>query len=57
VQFHPEFSDVVMSKYIECRAGAIRGEGLSPGVLVSNVVDTPAASSVLKKFAAVVVDG
>ena len=51
VQFHPEFSGPVMSEYINCRSDAIRGEGLNPDKLLSNVTDTDKARSVLGKFA------
>ena len=50
VQFHPEFSRPVMSKYINYRADAIREEGLDPDELLGLVADTEHAKSVLQKF-------
>jgi len=50
LQFHPEFSAAVTSDYIRYRAGDLRREGLDPDRLMSEVSETEAASSVLKKF-------
>ena len=51
VQFHPEFSVPVMSKYIHYRAEALRDEGLSPDQLQAHIRDTDDAKTVLKVFA------
>lgn len=50
VQYHPEFSVPVMTKYIIYRSDAIREEGLDPDALLEQVRDTNEATSVLKKF-------
>jgi len=50
VQYHPEFSGPVMSKYINYRSDALREEGLDPDQLLSKVTETEQALSVLKKF-------
>jgi len=50
VQFHPEFSAPVMSKYINYRADALRQEGLDPDELLGRVADTEQAKSVLQRF-------
>lgn len=52
VQFHPEFSEPVMSEYIHYRAEALREEGLNPERLLENTIDTEEAKSVLRKFSA-----
>jgi len=52
VQFHPEFSVPVMSKYIQYRAEAIREEGLSPERLLEKTTDAEDAKTVLRQFAA-----
>jgi GMP synthase (glutamine-hydrolysing) len=51
VQFHPEFSGLVMSEYIRYRAKALCEEGLNPEQLLDNTTDTAAAKTVLRKFA------
>jgi len=51
VQYHPEFSGPVMSKYIKFRSSALREEGLNPGQLLIKVTETKQALSVLRKFA------
>jgi GMP synthase (glutamine-hydrolysing) len=50
VQFHPEFSGPVMTKYIKYRAEAIRQEGLEPEELLERVTDTNHAKTVLQRF-------
>jgi len=51
VQYHPEFSGPVMSKYIQYRSDALRKEGLDPEELLAKVTETKQALSVLQKFA------
>ncbi len=50
VQYHPEFSGPIMSKYIKYRSVALREEGLNPDQLLAKVSETEQALSVLKKF-------
>ena len=50
VQFHPEFSAVVMSEYIRFRSEPIREEGLNPEQLLEKTAETLEAKSVLGKF-------
>lgn len=50
VQFHPEFSGVVMSQYIHYRSDAIRAEGLNPEAINAVTTETVEARSVLRKF-------
>ena len=50
VQFHPEFSVPVVSKYIQYRAEALREEGLNPERLLEKTTSTEEAKSVLRKF-------
>jgi GMP synthase (glutamine-hydrolysing) len=56
VQFHPEFSAPIMSKYINYRADAIRQEGLDPEELLGRVADTDQATSVLQRFTNLLAD-
>jgi len=51
VQYHPEFSGPIMSKYINFRSDALREEGLDPEELLAKVTESEQASSVLQKFA------
>ena len=50
LQFHPEFSGIVMSEYIRCRSDAIREEGLNPQQLIDKTTETLEAKSLLRKF-------
>ena len=50
VQYHPEFSGPIMSKYINFRSDALRGEGLDPEELLTKVTESEQATSVLQKF-------
>jgi GMP synthase (glutamine-hydrolysing) len=54
VQYHPEFSGPIMSKYIKYRSDALREEGLDPDQLLAKVTETEQALSVLKKFSELV---
>ena len=54
VQFHPEFSGEIMSRYIEIRSDAIREEGLDPDQLLTKVTDTEESWSVLRHFSELV---
>lgn len=56
VQYHPEFSGQVMTKYVKRRADEIRQEGLDPDALLERVEDTDLAGSVLRKFAELVAE-
>ena len=50
VQFHPEFSKVITSQYIQCRADVIRAEGLNPEQLTESVTDAQESTTVLTAF-------
>jgi len=54
VQYHPEFSAPVMSKYINYRSDALREEGLNPDELLAKITDTEQALSVLRRFSELV---
>ena len=54
VQYHPEFSAPVMSKYINHRSDALREEGLNPDELLAKITDTEQALSVLRRFSELV---
>ncbi len=54
VQYHPEFSDPVMTKYIKFRSDALRKEGLDSDQLLAKVTETKQALSVLKAFTGLV---
>ncbi|MFT3814409.1 MAG: glutamine amidotransferase [Acidovorax sp.] len=51
VQFHPEFSAQAMRAYIDALAPELTEEGHDPQALGAQVVDTPAASRLLRSFA------
>ncbi len=52
VQFHPEFSAEVMRTYVRERQQALQAEGFDVEALLRDEQETPAASKVLRRFAA-----
>lgn len=52
VQFHPEFTARIMRTYVQVRKDALRQEGFDVDALLQDVVETPAARAVLRRFAA-----
>jgi GMP synthase (glutamine-hydrolysing) len=54
VQFHPEFSRQVMSKYIIYRANQLRKEGINPEDLLDQTAATSEAQSLLRNFVKIV---
>jgi len=52
VQFHPEFDARIMRAYVQERQSVLREEGIDVESLLRGVVETPAASGVLRRFAA-----
>lgn len=54
VQFHPEFTASVMRTYVLERETELRGEGLAPEELLSEVEETPAATLILRNFARII---
>lgn len=54
VQFHPEFSDVIMRLYIEKQEGDLEKGGQDVVGLLQNVKKTPLSTSILKNFAAII---
>jgi GMP synthase (glutamine-hydrolysing) len=51
VQFHPEFDSRIMRDYIFAQKDSLAAAGQDPDTLLSAVCETPAANSVLQKFA------
>jgi len=51
VQFHPEFTTDVMQVYLDKQADAIEKSGQNIQSLRNSLVETPEASSLLKRFA------
>lgn len=54
VQFHPEFTVPVMRAYIERQRAVLNNQGCNPEALITNVRETPQASSLLRRFLAFV---
>ncbi len=54
VQFHPEYTELVMRAYISAQAESLRSEGRSVEGLLLQVAECPSASRVLTNFAALV---
>jgi len=52
VQFHPEFTAAVMRTYVQERRAVLRQEGFDVEALLRDIGETPAARSVLRRFAA-----
>ncbi|AXS84768.1 glutamine amidotransferase [Marinobacter sp. Arc7-DN-1] len=55
VQFHPEFTDTVMSAYLEVQAPDLTREGLDAQALIAGVSPAPDASSLLPRFSRLVI--
>jgi GMP synthase (glutamine-hydrolysing) len=53
VQFHPEFDAAIMRGYVEARREVLLDEGLDPDAMIAGVVETPALTRVLARFAEV----
>lgn len=51
VQFHPEFDERIMKGYLETQARDLEGEGQDPVALLASVMQTPQATSLLRRFA------
>jgi len=54
VQFHPEFDVRAMRFYVEAQAGKLKKTGLDPVAVWDRVVETPAASGILRRFSRLV---
>jgi len=52
VQFHPEFNARIMRTYVQERQLVLREEGVDVEALLRDIVETPAAGGVLRRFAA-----
>ncbi|MGM0769113.1 MAG: glutamine amidotransferase [Pseudomonadota bacterium] len=57
VQFHPEFTDEVMTAYLKVQAPELTREGLDASALLAAVTAAPEARGLLRRFAAVVRQG
>ena len=51
VQFHPEFSDAALRAYLDGLGPTLAKEGLNAGQIAAALKPTPAAASVLPRFA------
>jgi len=56
VQFHPEFEEEIMTGYIRDFFEEISAEGQDPELLLEQISRAPEAQSLLKKFAALVLE-
>lgn len=54
VQFHPEFSAAVMTEYLKVQAPTLRAAGQDVESLIAGVSEAAAATSLLRRFAALV---
>lgn len=52
VQFHPEFTTPVMRAYIDAQRGVLIDQGEVPEAMAAQVVETPDATRLLKRFIA-----
>ena len=55
VQFHPEFDAEVVTAYIEHYDARLRAEGQDPDALIAACHDTPAGTTILRRFGQIVV--
>lgn len=51
IQFHPEFSEDIITRYLKARFAKIAEEGLDPAQLLARVRPAPEARSLLARFA------
>ena len=56
VQFHPEFSDAIMSAYLGVQAPDLEREGFDSQAMINSVTGAPEASGLLERFCALVID-
>lgn len=56
VQFHPEFTDVIMRAYLQVQAPDLTREGLDAEALIAGVKPAPDASSLLPRFSRLVME-
>jgi GMP synthase (glutamine-hydrolysing) len=54
VQFHPEFDADVVTTYIKHYAARLRAEGQDPDALSAGCCDTPAGTTILRRFGQIV---
>ena len=54
VQFHPEFTAAVMRSYLAHQEAVLKAEGKDVNGLNARVVDTPQATSILRRFVEIV---
>ena len=54
VQFHPEFDAEIVTTYIEHYADRLRAEGQDPDALIAGCHDTPASTTILRRFGQIV---
>lgn len=57
VQFHPEFDQDIMRRYLEARREVLAQEGFDPDGLVAATTETPESAALLARFARLVRDG
>ncbi|AZT83199.1 glutamine amidotransferase [Marinobacter sp. NP-4(2019)] len=57
VQFHPEFTADIMKAYLEVQSSDLETENQDARALISSVADTPEATSLLKRFSELVLNG
>ncbi|MGD8324363.1 MAG: glutamine amidotransferase [Gammaproteobacteria bacterium] len=50
VQFHPEYTTAIMREYIEGLAEQLRAAGVDVARLSEDVIDTPVARNILRRF-------
>lgn len=56
VQFHPEFTESIMTSYITIQRQELKQAGLDPVSLIRSVEATPVAASILARFAVLAQD-
>lgn len=54
IQFHPEFTALVMREYIHQQADALQREQQNPQALIAGVRETPVAAKILRRFGGLV---
>jgi GMP synthase (glutamine-hydrolysing) len=57
VQFHPEFDAAALRAYLRHERAVLLAEGQDPDLLLAEVVETPAAARVLRRFGELVGEG
>ena len=55
VQFHPEYTEIILSGYVNEAVDLLRSDGQDPDVIMQNIQHAPESHKILKRFAELVI--